>query len=90
MQQAFSVFGGCAIVVQQGHAVRQDQIKGAAIGGVLHLRQNRHNGVVGIFQQGRSQRQIVAIQRLGTEIIGLFQIGIPRAKSDFGFTCRHR
>ena len=72
VQQAFCVFNRCAVVVQQGHTVRQNQIKGTAIGGVLHLRQNRHNGVVGIFQQGRCQCKIVIVQRLGTEIIGLF------------------
>ena len=68
MQQAFCVFNGCAVVVQQGHTIRQNQIKGTAICGVLHLRQNRHNGVVGIFQQGRCQRQVVAVQRLGAQI----------------------
>ena len=90
MQQAFSILNRCAVIVQQGHAVRQNQIKGATIGGILHLRQNRHNGVVGIFQQGRCQCQIVAVQRLGTQITILFQIGIPRAKPDFGFAGRHR
>ena len=90
VQQAFCVFNGCAVVVQQGHTIRQNQIKGAAIGRILHLRQNRHNGVVGIFQQGCCQRQVVPVQRLGTQIAILFQIGIPRAKSDFGFACRHR
>ena len=68
MQQTFGILGGLAVVVQQSHAVRQNQINGAAVGGVLHLRQNRHNGVVGIFQQGRCQRQVVAVQRLGAQI----------------------
>ena len=90
MQQTFGIFGGLAVVVQQSHTVRQNQINGAAVGGVLHLRQNRHNGVVGIFQQGRCQRMIVTIQRLGAQIAILFQIGIPRAKPDFGFASRHR
>ena len=72
VQQAFCIFNGCAVVVQQGHTVRQNQIKGTAIGGVFHLCQNRHNGVVGIFQQGRSNGLVIAIQRLGVEIIGLF------------------
>ena len=68
MQQTFGILGGLAVVVQQSHAVRQNQINGAAVGRVLHLRQNRHNGVVGIFQQGRCQRQVVAVQRLGAQI----------------------
>ena len=72
MQQTFGIRGGCAVVVQQGHTVRQDHVGAAAVGGILHLRQNRHNGVVGIFQQGRCQRQVVTVQRLGTEIIALF------------------
>ena len=90
MQQAFSILGGRAVVVQQGHTVRQNQIERTAVGGVFHLRQNRHNGVVGTFQQGRSQRQVVTAQRLSTQIAILFQIGIPRAKPDFGFTGRYR
>ena len=90
MQQTFGILGGLAVVVQQSHAVRQNQIERAAVGRILHLRQNRHNGVVGIFQQGRRQCKIVAVQHLGTQITILLQIGIPRAKSDFGFTGRHR
>ena len=90
MQQTFGILGGLAVVVQQSHAVRQNQIERAAIGRVLHLCQNRHNGVVGIFQQGRCQRMIVTIQRLGAQIAILFQIGIPRAKPDFGLTGRYR
>ena len=66
VQQTFCVFNRCAVVVQQGHTVRQNQIERAAVGGILHLRQNRHNGVVGIFQQGCSQRQVVAVKRFGT------------------------
>ena len=90
VQQAFSILNRCAVVVQQGHTIRQNQIERAAVGGVLHLRQNRHNGVVGIFQQGCRQRHVVAVQRLGAQIAILFQIGSPRAKPDFGFAGRHR
>ena len=90
MQQTFGILGGLAVVVQQSHAVRQNQIERAAVGRILHLRQNRHNGVVGIFQQGRRQCKIVAVQHLGTQITILLQIGIPRAKPDFGFAGRHR
>ena len=90
MQQAFGIFGGCAVVVQKSHAVRQNQIERAAVGRILHLRQNRHNGVVSIFQQGRRQCKIVAVQHLGTQMAILLQIGIPRAKPDFGFTGRYR
>ena len=71
MQQTFGILGGLAVVVQQSHAVRQNQIERAAVGGILHLCQNRHKGVVGIFQQGCSQRQIVAVQRLGAQIATL-------------------
>ena len=90
MLQTFGILDGLAVVVQQGHTVRQNQIERTAVGGVLHLRQNRHNSVVGIFQQGCRQRQVVTIQHLGAQIAILFQIGIPRAKPDFGFTGRHR
>ena len=68
VQQAFCIFNGCAVVVQQGHTVRQNQIERTAVGGILHLCQNRHNGVVGIFQQGCCQRQAVNVQRLSAQI----------------------
>ena len=92
MQQAFCVFGGCAVVVQQGHTVRQNQIKGTAIGGVLHLRHNGNNGIVCAIQQGRGHGKTVIVQCSGSQIAAaFFQLAFgPLGNADFSFTGGNR
>ena len=93
MQQAFSILGGCAVVVQQGHTVRQNQIKGTAIGRVLHLCQNGNKGIVCAVQQGRGHGKTVIVQCSGGQIAvaGFFQLAFgPLANADFGFTGGNR
>ena len=93
MQQAFCVFNGCAVIVQQCHTVRQNQIKGAAIGGVLHLRHNRSNGIVCAVQQGRGHGKTVIVQCSGGQIAvaGFFQLAFgPLGNADFSFTSGNR
>ena len=93
MQQAFSILGGRAVVVQQGHAVRQNQIKGTAIGGVLHLCQNGNNGIVCAVQQGRGHGKAIIVQCSGGQIAaaGFFQLAFgPLGNTDFSFTGGNR
>ena len=86
MQQAFSILGGRAVVVQQGHAVRQNQIERAAVGGVLHLRHNGNNGIVCAVQQGRGHGKTVVVQCSGSQIAAaFFQLAFgPLGNADFG------
>ena len=93
VQQAFCVFNRCAVVVQQGHTVRQNQIERAAVGGVLHLRHNGNNGIVCAVQQGRGHGKTVIVQCSGGQIAvaGFFQLAFgPLANADFGFTGGNR
>ena len=93
VQQAFCVFDRCAVVVQQGHTVRQNQIKGTAIGGVLHLCHNRNNGIVCAVQQGRGHGKTVIVQCSGGQIAaaGFFQLAFgPLGNTDFSFTGGNR
>ena len=93
VQQAFCVFNRCAVVVQQGHTVRQNQIKGTAIGGVLHLCHNRNNGIVCAVQQGRGHGKTVIVQCSGGQIAaaGFFQLAFgPLGNTDFSFTGGNR
>ena len=92
MQQAFCVFNGCAVVVQQGHTVRQNQIKGTAIGRVLHLCQNGNNGIVCAIQQGRGHGKAVIVQCNGSQITAaFFQLAFgPLGNADFSFTSGNR
>ena len=92
MQQAFSILGGRAVVVQQGHAVRQNQIERAAVGGVLHLRHNGNNGIVCAIQQGRGHGKAVIVQCNGSQIAAaFFQLAFgPLGNADFSFTGGNR
>ena len=93
MQQAFSILGGRAVVVQQGHAVRQNQIERAAVGGVLYLRHNGNNGIVCAIQQGRGHGKAVIVQCSGGQIAaaGFFQLAFgPLGNTDFSFTGGNR
>ena len=92
MQQAFSILGGRAVVVQQGHAVRQNQIERAAVGGVLHLRHNGNNGIVCAIQQGRGHGKAVIVQCNGSQIAAaFFQLAFgPLGNTDFSFTGGNR
>ena len=93
MQQTFGIRGGCAVVVQQGHAVRQNQIERAAVGGVLHLHHNRNNGIVCAVQQGRGHGKAVIVQCSGGQIAaaGFFQLAFgPLGNTDFSFTGGNR
>ena len=93
VQQAFSILGGRAVVVQQGHAVRQNQIERAAVGGVLHLRHNGNNGIVCAVQQGRGHGKTVIVQCSGGQIAaaGFFQLAFgPLGNTDFSFTGGNR
>ena len=92
MQQAFSILGGRAVVVQQGHAVRQNQIERAAVGGVLHLRHNGNNGIVCAIQQGRDHGKTVIVQCSGGQIaVAFFQLAFgPLVNANFSFTGGNR
>ena len=93
MQQAFAVFNGFAVNVQQCHAIRQNQIERAAVGGVLHLCHNRNNGIVCAVQQGRGHGKTVIVQCSGGQIAaaGFFQLAFgPLGNADFSFTSGNR
>ena len=93
MQQTFGIRGGCAVVVQQGHAVRQNQIERAAVGGVFDLCHNRNNGIVCAVQQGRGHGKTVIVQCSGGQIAaaGFFQLAFgPLGNTDFSFTGGNR
>ena len=93
VQQAFSILNRCAVVVQQGHTIRQNQIERAAVGGVLHLRHNGNNGIVCAVQQGRGHGKTVIVQCSGGQIAvaGFFQVAFgPLGNTDFSFTGGNR
>ena len=80
--------GEGSIIIQQCHIIRQNDLRGTAIGGILHLQEDRHNSEVFAILSGYCNGLTIRVQCIRIHIPALCGclVIIPQADTDFGVT----